>query len=347
MAIRKIVARSIGVDVIVAEDLADNSITAAEITNGAVTADKLASNSVTTAKIAAGVTLTSPVMNTITSAAATALTLQSASTTAVTIDTSGNVGIGTASPTAKFNVFGTSQVLSNPAGTANDSNGFDTTTFSSSTPHWSYLSYNASHFQWSTYNIERMRIDSSGNLLIGKTTQDLASNGWALLPDEGSNYSFDMGGASNECFNYNNTGTGTYDIAFRYQTTVKGYIRVNSTNTTYSTTSDYRLKENIAPMVGALEKVVQLKPVTYTWKADGSDGQGFIAHELQAVIPDAVVGEKDAVETYTDEEGNEQTRIKPQGIDTSFLVATLTAAIQEQQALITSLTARITALEGA
>jgi hypothetical protein len=62
-------------------------------------------------------------------------------------------------------------------------------------------------------------------------------------------------------------------------------------------------------------------------------------------VPDCVTGEKDAVETYTDEDGNEQTRPKYQGVDTSFLVATLTAAIQEQQALITALTARITALE--
>jgi hypothetical protein len=90
-------------------------------------------------------------------------------------------------------------------------------------------------------------------------------------------------------------------------------------------------------MTGALAKVAALKPVTYTWKVDGSAGEGFIAHELQEVIPGAVTGEKDAV----DAEGNPQY----QGIDTSFLVATLTAAIQEQQAIIESLTARIEALE--
>jgi hypothetical protein len=97
-------------------------------------------------------------------------------------------------------------------------------------------------------------------------------------------------------------------------------------------------------MTGALSKVAQLNPVTYDWKAGGSS-QGFIAHELQAVVPDCVVGDKDAVETYTDEDGNEQTRIKPQGIDTSFLVATLTAAIQELKATVDAQTARIAALE--
>jgi hypothetical protein len=99
-------------------------------------------------------------------------------------------------------------------------------------------------------------------------------------------------------------------------------------------------------MTGALAKVAALKPVTYKWNADDSAGEGFIAHELAEVVPDAVTGEKDAVETYTDEDGNEQTRPKYQGIDTSFLVATLTAAIQEQQQLITALTARVAALEG-
>ena len=135
--------------------------------------------------------------------------------------------------------------------------------------------------------------------------------------------------------------------------TQAGYVQWTGTTTSYVTSSDYRLKENVQPMLNALATVTQLKPCTYTWKVDGSDGQGFIAHELQAVVPDAVVGEKDAV--------NEDGSIKPQGIDTSFLVATLTAAIQElkaindtqaqainaQQAALTTLTERITALEGA
>jgi hypothetical protein len=104
------------------------------------------------------------------------------------------------------------------------------------------------------------------------------------------------------------------------------------------TQPDYRLKENIQPMIGALEKVAQLKPCIYTWKATGAAGQGFIAHELQDVVPDAVVGEKDAV--------NEDGSIRPQNIDTSFLVATLAAAIQEQQAMIQQLQAEVAALKG-
>jgi hypothetical protein len=90
-------------------------------------------------------------------------------------------------------------------------------------------------------------------------------------------------------------------------------------------------------MTDALATVAALKPVTYNWKVDGSASQGFIAHELQAVVPDCVTGEKDAV----DDEG------KPvyQGIDTSFLVATLTASIQELKAIVDAQAARIAALE--
>jgi len=91
-------------------------------------------------------------------------------------------------------------------------------------------------------------------------------------------------------------------------------------------------------MTGALEKVAALKPVTYKWKVDGSDGQGFIAHELQAVVSECATGTKDAV----DEEGNP----KYQGIDTSFLVATLTAAIQELHAIVAAQGAEIATLKG-
>ena len=118
-----------------------------------------------------------------------------------------------------------------------------------------------------------------------------------------------------------------------------GAITSNGSSTSYVTSSDYRLKENVQPMTGALATVALLKPCTYTWKADGSAGQGFIAHELQEVVPDAVNGEKDAV--------NEDGSIKPQGIDTSFLVATLTAAIQELNAQQAALKAEFDAYKEA
>jgi hypothetical protein len=181
---------------------------------------------------------------------------------------------------------------------------------------------------------ERMRIDSSGSILMGLTSSTIGGDGGKLLIDNGSGLALLA----------NKTSDGNIVRWYRSSSNV-GNINVTTTATAYNTSSDYRLKNTIAPMIGALAKVALLKPCTYKWNADGSDGQGFIAHELDEVVPGCVSGEKDAVETYTDEEGNEATRPAYQGIDTSFLVATLTAAIQEQQALITALTARITALE--
>jgi hypothetical protein len=125
--------------------------------------------------------------------------------------------------------------------------------------------------------------------------------------------------------NNTDTGSGGKNVLYILRNSSNvGSIQCTNTATSFNTSSDYRLKDNIAPMTGALAKVSALNPVTYKWKLDGSDAQGFIAHELAEVCPDAVSGEKDAV----DAEG------KPvyQAIDTSFLVATLTAAIQELKA---------------
>jgi hypothetical protein len=180
---------------------------------------------------------------------------------------------------------------------------------------------------------EYARFDSSGNLLLG-TTSAFSSGYLCTFNDANSKTPIAIK-SSVSCANaylirfVNNSGT---DV---------GAVVMNGSNNgvSFTSLSDYRLKENIHPMTGALAKVAALKPCTYTWKDNGVSSQGFIAHELQEVVPDAVVGEKDAV--------NEDGSIKPQGISTSNLVATLTAAIKEQQALIETLTQRITVLEGA
>jgi len=165
------------------------------------------------------------------------------------------------------------------------------------------------------YGNPRQVIDSSGNLLVGTTSQ--IGSGKSNLAFDGQAFNGFTLKDTNATLNgnfiafYNSAGTNCGSVSHNGTTTVN-----------YITSSDYRLKENVAPMTGALAKVSALKPVTYTWKdTDNETGEGFIAHELQEVCPLAVSGEKDAM--------NEDGSIKAQGIDPSKLVAILTAAIQE------------------
>jgi hypothetical protein len=180
---------------------------------------------------------------------------------------------------------------------------------------------------------ERARIDTSGNLLVGTTARISTGKGATIFGDTST------AGSILEIRNAANANAGRDFVRFFNNSNAEaGSIEHNATSTVaYLTSSDYRLKENVKPMVNGLNKVMQLKPCTYKWKSDGTAGEGFIAHELQDVIPIAVSGEKDAV----DESG----KMVIQGVDTSFVVATLVAAIQEQQETITALEARITALE--
>jgi len=268
----------------------------------------------------------------------------SSPTTAITVDTSQNVGIGTTSPSTygKFAVVnganyfgvGTGAYTSAIVGPRSANDGVCSFQLNYSTVSGDYWKFDSSSSSLATYKnvsgtpTELMRIDSSGNLLVGTTTA-IGKNTIAI------------GNGGNAISVQNASGTANYNGALFYNngsSSLVGYISVSGSVTSYVSISDYRLKENVVPMTGALAAVSALKPVTYKWKSDGSAGQGFIAHELQEVCPDAVSGEKDAV--------NEDGSIKPQGIDTSFLVATLTAAIQELNAKVDAQAAEIQALKG-
>ena len=177
--------------------------------------------------------------------------------------------------------------------------------------------------------IERGRFDSEGNLLVGTTS---TSCGGSTMRQHISATDFVLG--------LTTAASGiTQALRFAYGTTAVGSVTLTGSTASYNTSSDYRLKENVQPMTGALAKVSALKPCTYTWKADGSAGEGFIAHELAEVVPQCVTGEKDAV----DAEGNPVY----QGIDTSFLAGLYAAAIQELKAELDSVKAELASLKGA
>jgi hypothetical protein len=255
-----------------------------------------------------------------------------AGTERMRLDSSGNLGIGTTSPGAKLDVAGNLRFsAANPA-----------IEFNNGGPQ--VYSTSANTLQFATGGgigsaTERARIDSSGNLLVGTTSTPQFNK------TTGSGFEATSSGevqiaSDNNCLVLNRTSAADGDVQKFFKQGVQvGTITVTGAATAYNTSSDYRLKHDIQPMTGALAKVAALKPVTYKWNADDSQSQGFIAHELQEVVPECVTGEKDAV----DADG----KPKYQGIDTSFLVATLAAAIQEQQANIESLKTRIEALEGA
>lgn len=142
---------------------------------------------------------------------------------------------------------------------------------------------------------------------------------------------------TNATFNKVNYVSGnTFYQSFNQGGVARGSISYNGTNVVYATTSDYRLKENISPLVNGLDIISKLKPVSYVWKDSKKADEGFIAHELQAVIPQAVVGEKDAV----DAKGNPLY----QSIDTSFIVSRLVAATQELAKKVTDLEEQVIAL---
>ena len=179
---------------------------------------------------------------------------------------------------------------------------------------------------------ERMRISTSGDgeVLFGTTARPSSSVGGSAFVQDDSD---------RDVLYMSSTSTGSKSLAaFFNPNGVVGTISTNASATAYNTSSDYRLKENVTYDFDATTRLKQLKPARFNFKADANRTvDGFLAHEVQEIIPEAIHGTKDQI----DSEG------KPihQGIDQSKIVPLLTGALQEAIAKIEQLEARLTALE--
>ena len=211
-----------------------------------------------------------------------------------------------------------------------------------------YLGSNTSASPWadtSGTGTFRFQVDN------GTVNQCIAFSSGFTTSDYAMIYLNQIGGANDERF-----------IAFKRSGSNVGTIDLDgTTGVSYNTSSDYRLKENVVPMTGSIDRLKELKPSRFNFIADADKTvDGFLAHEVSDYVPEAISGEKDAMTTevlYTEDdelpEGKsvgdvkEPSVIDPQGIDQSKLVPLLTGALQEAVAKIEELTTRIETLENA
>jgi len=228
-------------------------------------------------------------------------------TEAMRINHNGNVGIGTASPAYKLDIRNTTAVDTVIAlGNSVDAN-ITQLGKQSSTAYGASASGNAFLYSISPISImsdsgsgvikfstggntEKVRIDSSGNLLVGTTTATASpATGVQLCNTSGT-----LGGV----FIGHDTGTanGNYYATFAYASGIIGSITQSTTSAVlYNVTSDYRRKSNVKDLTGSGTFIDALKPRTFDWDT-GDKGVGFIAHEFAEVSPTSVAGEKDAVD---------------------------------------------------
>jgi len=293
------------------------------------------------------------------------------------VDASTNrVGIGTSSPREILELSNTSGSPSIRVNTANGTgNSFSIRHFDNENSEHSRIEQLISNgtgergdilfYTASTGGIlsERLRINAFGNVGIGTNSPDeiLHTTGY-IKSDDGfyagqskslsSNNTttrFVVANADSNArlwlqsdefqplFLINRTSTTGQVLRFGQGGSQVGSIAVTATSTSYNTSSDYRLKEDIKPVLNPSDRVLALNPVNFAWKTDGTRVDGFLAHEAQEVVPEAVTGEKDAL----DSEGNPEY----QGIDQGKLVPLLTAALQDALQKIEALETRVTELE--
>ena len=254
----------------------------------------------------------------------------------------GKIGVGTTTPSDEFGVNGNQQGGDVTIRINNDDtlNASSNSRLRLTTPYnEAYIaaytgSGGAGYLVFANENAERMRIDSLGNVGIGTSS---ISSEVKLDVDTGANshaarFRNDTGGYASAIFD-NQASSGTRNFtSFRINNSAVGSITSTGSTTAYNTSSDHRLKENVVELTGATARLKQLEPKRFNFIADADTTvDGFLAHEVQSVVPEAICGTHNEV----DADGNPVY----QGIDQSKLVPLLVATIKE-------LEARITALEG-
>ena len=195
---------------------------------------------------------------------------------------------------------------------------------------------------------ERMRIKQDGNVAIGKTSNFGNGGTTGIELNGGSHYSMFVRGSNTPMYVGRNSTTGII-VSYLYNGTQRGTISTDGTVISLTGTSDYRLKENNITISDGIARLKQLKPYRFNFKETPSKTiDGFFAHEVDLVVPEAVFGDKDAVATEEDvQSGISVGDIKPQQLDQSKLVPLLTAALQEEISKREALEARVAALEAA
>lgn len=263
---------------------------------------------------------------------------------AVDVTTTANVGAGTASPAAKLDVHNSSF-----GGSATTLHLSSTNSASEVIP-YAGLGYvvdqgadgsEAGSLTLSTYSssalTERARFNSGTGLLIGTTNNSPAESSSVTGIRLGYSGGTQFSKAGSEVMRVNrNTNDGRL-IGLCGQATVRGEIAVSGTTIQYTSFSDHRLKENVTAISDGIGLVKTLNPVNFDWIETSQNVNGFLAHEVQTVVPEAVTGTHNEV----DDEGNPVY----QGIDQSKLAPILTAALQEAIAKIETLEAKVAALE--